>query len=190
MLRLLASVAARISGRERSGVEAILRGYASPVRATRLRLGRNVQFVGPRARFKIGEGVTFHGNAYVNANGENGSVVIGDRTHLDQFCVLYAQGGLTIGSRCAIASSVVIYTQSNQYAADPSVDIIDQPVTFAPVTIGNDVWIGAGAIVLPGVRIGDHSVIGAGSVVRNDVPEWSICAGVPARVIGDRRTKK
>jgi acetyltransferase-like isoleucine patch superfamily enzyme len=153
-------------------------------------LGRNVEFVGPRDRIEIGEGVTFHGNAYVNVNGDDGGLTIGDRTHLDQFCVLYAQGGLTIGSRCAIASHVVVYTQSNQYQADPSADIIDQPVTFAPVAIGDDVWIGAGAIVLPGVKIGNHAVIGAGSVVRDDVPEWSICAGVPARVLGDRRTKK
>ena len=51
-----------------------------------------------------------------------------------------------------------------------------------PVTIGDDVWIGGRVIILPGVKIGSHSVVGAGSVVTKDVPEWSIAAGNPATV--------
>lgn len=56
-----------------------------------------------------------------------------------------------------------------------------------PVTIGNDVWVGGRAILLPGVHIGDHSIVAAGAVVTHDVPEWAVVAGVPARVIRDRR---
>ncbi|WP_231893779.1 DapH/DapD/GlmU-related protein [Rhodococcus sp. EPR-147] len=54
------------------------------------------------------------------------------------------------------------------------------------ITIGTDVWIGAGAIVLSGVKIGSGSVVGAGSLVTKDLPEFSICGGAPARVLGQR----
>jgi acetyltransferase-like isoleucine patch superfamily enzyme len=59
----------------------------------------------------------------------------------------------------------------------------------SPVEIGEDVWIGAHAVVLPGVRIGSGAVVGAGAVVNRDVPPNTIVGGVPARVIGDRRGK-
>jgi len=59
-----------------------------------------------------------------------------------------------------------------------------------PVRIGNDVWVAARVILLPGVHIGDHSIVAAGAVVTHDVPEWAVVAGVPARVIGDRRAAK
>lgn len=153
-----------------------------------LRVGRNVQLVAPE-NIRIGRDVSLLGNAYVNATGPRGSVRIGDRTHIDQFCVLYGQGGLTIGRACAIASGVIIYSQTNQIGPDAEALIVDQPVAYAPVSIGDDVWIGARAVVLPGVTIGDHAVIGAGAVVRHDVPAWAIAAGVPAKVIRDRRER-
>ncbi|HTJ80748.1 MAG TPA: acyltransferase [Polyangiaceae bacterium] len=117
-------------------------------------------------------------------------MTIGARTHIDQFCVLYGQGGISIGARCAIASGVIVYSQTNQYRSSPETDIIDQPVAYAPVTIGDDVWIGAGAVVLPGVTIGDHAVVAAGAVVRSDVEPWAIVGGVPAKRLGDRRVAK
>lgn len=189
LLSLSAKLLGRLSGREPHGVEAVLRGHLlGPSGAgARLRLGRNVQFVGPSSHFALGAGVSLSGNNYLNANGTQGSIAIGERTHVDQFCVLYGQGGLRIGARCAIASGVIVYTQSNQYESAPEVDVIEQPVVYAPVRIGDDVWIGAGAVILPGVCVGDHAVIGAGAVVRSDVPAWSVVAGVPARFVRDRR---
>lgn len=190
MLRLLSRVLGGATGREPSGVEAVLRGLLVRGVETggRTRIGRNVEIVGPE-RVRLGRQVTLSGNAYVNATGPRGSVRIGDETHVDQFCVLYGQGGLAIGARCAIASGVIIYSQTNQYAHDPAGPILDQPVIYAPVTIGDDVWIGARAVILPGVTVGDHAVIGAGAVVRRDVPPWAIAAGVPAKIIGDRRER-
>jgi acetyltransferase-like isoleucine patch superfamily enzyme len=191
MIRIAAALVAAATGRERSGVESALRGllYRPVFSAPNLRVGPGVRFVG-RKNIRLGADVTFFGNAYVNATGERGYVEIGDRTHVDQFCVLYGQGGLAIGSKCAVASGVMIYSQSNQYASDPPADVIDQPVVYAPVRIGDDVWIGAGAVVLPGVTVGDHAVIAAGAVVRNDVAPWTVVGGVPARLIGDRRSVK
>lgn len=189
-LPLFARALARATGREATGVEARLRGLAVRVAAqgSNLRVGRNVQLVGPE-NIRLGRDVSLHGNCYVNAAGERGAVRIGDRTHVDQFTVLYGQGGLTIGRACAIASGVIIYSQTNQIGPDAEALIIDQPVAYAPVSIGDDVWIGARAVILPGVTIGDHAVIGAGAVVRGDVPAWAIAAGVPAKVIRDRRER-
>lgn len=190
-LSLLGHLIARATGREPSGVESRLRGYLVQVaaRGARTRVGRGVEIVGPE-NVRLGRDVSLLGNAYVNATGPRGHVVIGDETHLDQFCVLYGQGGLTIGRGCAIASGVTIYSQTNQYAAEPTARVIDQPVVYAPVTIGDDVWIGARAVILPGVTVGDHAVVAAGAVVRDDVPPWAIVAGVPASIRGDRRAPK
>ncbi len=188
MLRILSYLASRATRRERSGTEAALRGLVTRVASSgrRLRVGRHVDLVGPE-RMRFGNDVTLFGNAYLNATGQRGRITIGDGTHIDQFCVLYGQGGLDIGARCAIASGVTIYSQSNQYASAPEQPILDQPVVYEPVVIGDDVWIGARAVVLPGVRVGDHAILAAGAVVRGDVEPWTIVGGVPAKVIGDRR---
>lgn len=188
---LTASVVGALTGRDRSGSAARARGFfwSRMFGANRLSLGKNVEFVGAE-HIKIGKAVTFFGNAYLNASGQRGFIEIGDDTHIDQFSVLYGLGGIRIGSKCAIASGVVIYSQTNQYASAPETNIIDQPVVYATVNIGADVWIGAKAVILPGVTIGDHAVIGAGAVVNKDVAEWAIVGGVPARIIGNRRSPK
>ncbi len=187
LLEVVSAVLAITTRRERSGIEARLRGlwYSLRFRTRRLRVGRNVQFVGTR-NIRIADGVAFHGNAYVNAVGEPGSLTIGKSSHFDQFCVLYAQGGLSIGEKCAVASGVTIYSQTNQYRAEPSLSVVDQPVAYSRVSIGNDVWIGANAVILPGVTIGNHAIVAAGAVVRSDVPAGGIVAGVPAKQIGSR----
>jgi acetyltransferase-like isoleucine patch superfamily enzyme len=189
-LLLLYRLIAGLTGREPAGVEARLRGALNRhVHAGRkLRLGPRVDFVG-RKGIRLGDNVTFFGNTLINATGRHGLVEIGDGTHIDHYCVLYGQGALRIGARCAIASGVTIYTQTNQYDTEPGAAILDQPVRYAPVTIGHDVWLGARAVVLPGVSIGDHAVVGAGAVVREDVAPWAIVGGVPARVIGRRRAQ-
>jgi acetyltransferase-like isoleucine patch superfamily enzyme len=190
MLTAFVHLLARATGREPHGAEARARGLGWGVRfhAPGLRIGRHVEVVGAE-RVQLGANVTLAGNVHLNAAGSRGSLAIGVGTHLDQFCVVYAQGGVTIGERCAIASGVTIYSQSNQFASDPQGAILDQPVVYAPVHIGDDVWIGARAVILPGVSIGDHAVIGAGAVVRSDVPSWHIATGVPARSRGDRRER-
>jgi len=188
MLPLLARCIALPLSLEPSGVESALRGRVRfGLRAgKKLRIGRRVEFVGGR-NMTFGKSVTFWGNSYLNAAGPNGRIEIGDETHVDQFCVLYGQGGLKIGSRCAIASGVIVYSQTNQFSSSPESPILDQPVVYARVEIGDDVWIGARTVILPGVRIGSHAVIGAGAVVLKDIPDWAIAVGAPARVLRDRR---
>jgi acetyltransferase-like isoleucine patch superfamily enzyme len=106
----------------------------------------------------------------------------GDNVSVHPMCYLDATGGLAIGNDVSIAHGASILTTEHDYAA-PGVATRDAPVTCAAVTIGDDVWIGAGARILAGVRIGDHAVVGAGAVVTRDVPARQIVGGVPARAL-------
>jgi len=172
---------------ENEGIEDRVRGLLfSPLfKAKELRIGRNIYFEG-RNRIQLGDGVRLHGQLCISAAGPYGQLQVGNHTHIDHFSVLYAQGGIKIGEGCAIASGVIIYSQTNQYDAQPGVTIIQQGTRYAKVEIGDDVWIGAGAIILPGVSIGDHAVIGAGSVVTRNIETATIVVGSPARPIKKR----
>ena len=91
-------------------------------------------------------------------------------------CLMMAAGGITIGDETQIAANVQLISNNH--------DLDDRNViTCKPINIGKRVWIGAGATILPGVSIGDNSVIGAASVVTKDVPSDTIVAGNPARFI-------
>ncbi|MFH8250739.1 acyltransferase [Microbacterium sp. B2969] len=110
-----------------------------------------------------------------------GEPTIGTGTWIGAFTVIDGSGGLTIGEGCDVSAGAQIYTHSTakRCVSGRSYATIDR----APVTIGDRVFIGAGAIVNMGVTIGDEAVIGAGAVVTDDVAPRTVVAGVPARVI-------
>ena len=119
----------------------------------------------------------------------HGPVTLGDEVSLNaRVSIDGGAAGVRIGAGSRIATGAAIYAFDHQTAPDRP--IRKQPVRSLGVTIGEDVWIGANACVTDGVTIGDHAVVGMGAVVTKDVAPWSIVAGVPARVIGDRRTTK
>lgn len=95
-------------------------------------------------------------------------------------CVVLDVAPVTIGARTLIGPAVQIYTPLHPMTAQARSSLLEYA---RPVTIGEDVWIGGGAIICPGVTIGDRSVIGAGSVVTRDIPADSFAAGNPCRVI-------
>lgn len=92
------------------------------------------------------------------------------------------RGGITIGDNVLIGPNCVIASCEHSFG-DPHVPICRQPVKYAPIVIGNDVWIGANVFIKCGVTIADGCVIAAGSVVTKDVPAYAIVGGVPAKVI-------
>jgi acetyltransferase-like isoleucine patch superfamily enzyme len=116
-----------------------------------------------------------------------GSIEIGASAYIGPYCVVYGHGGLTIGRNTAIGAHTVI-VPANHGFKQPDRPIHLQPLTKEGITIGDDVWIGAGCKILDGVRIGDSAVIGAGSVVTQDIDASSVAFGVPARVTGTRST--
>jgi maltose O-acetyltransferase len=85
-----------------------------------------------------------------------------------------------------IGPDVAIFTMSHKYGRT-DIPMDAQGYSYSKVRIGNDVWIGYHAIILPGVSIGDGAIIGAGSIVTRDIPPYTVAAGVPARVVRDRK---
>ncbi|MBR1548206.1 MAG: acyltransferase [Prevotella sp.] len=113
-------------------------------------------------------------------NNAVGDVVIGDHTRVGIHCTVI--GPVCIGSHVNLAQGITV-TALNHNFADPDLRIDQQGVSTRPVVIGDDVWIGANAVILPGVTIGRHCVVAAGAVVTKDVPDNTLVGGVPARII-------
>ena len=113
-------------------------------------------------------------------NNAVGDVMIGNHTRIGLHNTII--GPVEIGSHVNLAQGITV-TALNHNFDDTQKRIDEQGVSTIPVTIEDDVWIGANAVILPGVTIGNHSVVAAGAVVTKDVPPHSLVAGVPAKVI-------
>ena len=113
-------------------------------------------------------------------NNAVGDVMIGDHTRIGLHNTII--GPVDIGSHVNLAQGITV-TALNHNFDDTEKLIDEQGVSTNPVTIEDDVWIGANAVILPGVTIGNHCVVAAGAVVTKDVPPHSLVAGVPAKVI-------
>jgi acetyltransferase-like isoleucine patch superfamily enzyme len=111
-------------------------------------------------------------------------IVIGRESLVGEFCVIRGTGGVTIGDRVFLSPMVHIYS-NNHVFDDPDVCFVDQGITTQGVTIEDECWIGAEAVILDGVTIGRRSVVAAGAVVNRDVPPHSLVGGVPARILRD-----
>lgn len=111
-----------------------------------------------------------------------GTLMIGDNVFFSRGCLLEAFSHVTIGDACLIGEGVSIHDE-NHRTTRTDVDIADQGFVIEPIVIGNNVWVGAKATILQGVRIGDHAVIGANAVVTHDVPAFGVAVGIPARVV-------
>ncbi|XZG70264.1 sugar O-acetyltransferase [Chitinibacteraceae bacterium HSL-7] len=126
---------------------------------------------------ELGEGSSVSSPVYLSRGSQ---IRIGRKVFINFGVTLSGMADITIGDYTLIAPNVQLHTVT--HPVDP---YERQQVAFIarPITIGQNVWIGAGAIICPGVTIGDHSVIGAGSVVTRDVPACTFAAGNPCRVI-------
>ena len=124
----------------------------------------------------FGERSSIYASAYVY-----GEVAVGDGTWIGPWVLLDGSGGLVIGSGCDISAGVQIYTHDT---VERVLSEGRREVAHAPVAIEDHCHIGAGAVLLRGVTIGHHSVVGAAALVNRDVPPLTIVAGVPARPIG------
>jgi acetyltransferase-like isoleucine patch superfamily enzyme len=176
---------AGLTGVDTDGAESVMRGGIIGGRS-RWRISRGVRFVGPLRKIQIGQNVVFYGSTYLNSNGPNGFISIGADSHIDQFCVLYGQGGIEIGSDCAVASGVIVYSQTNADQLKDGTAVARQPTVYKKVSIGDRCWLGAGVRVLPGVSIGSGAHIGAGAVVTRSLPPACTAVGMPARPAGDK----
>ncbi|MGL6114262.1 MAG: sugar O-acetyltransferase [Cetobacterium sp.] len=124
------------------------------------------------------------------------NIYFGNNCEVNMNCTFLDDNKIIIGDNALIAPNVQIYTAFHPLNAEERFGKLSEDGTFefcktqtAPVTIGNNVWIGGGAIIMPGVTIGDNVVIGAGSVVTKDIPSNKIAYGNPCRVIRDNIKK-
>lgn len=164
-------------------------------------------------QLSTGKNMIIEDNVYINALSEQGIIVgdnvsiardsilictgvishkgvgitIGDGTGINARAYLSGQGGIQIGNEVIFGPDVKIFSENHNYAGQ-HLTIKAQGVTRKGVIIGDNCWLGAGVIVLDGVTIGKGCVIAAGSVVNKSLPDNSIAAGIPAKVIKNRIT--
>ncbi|MEM7709809.1 MAG: acyltransferase [Pseudomonadota bacterium] len=145
----------------------------------------NYSHVVPRRALAPGPGANISPNA-VFSHPER--IEIGARLSLGARCHLWAgpsHGRIVIGDDVLFGPEVMV--TASGYRFDDGAPVTAQAMDEADVTIGDDVWLGTRAIVLPGARIGAGAIIGAGALVRGEIPPGAIAVGLPARVVGQRR---
>lgn len=116
------------------------------------------------------------------------NISIGNNSFINHHCCIWAapRGSISIGNDVLFGPNVCLVASNHGIA--PGTLIREQLGVDAPIVIGNDVWLGANVVVAAGVEIGDGCVIGAGAVVTNNLPPYSVCGGVPAKVLRSRST--
>jgi len=166
----------------------------------KLRFGKRLQtegicFVCPGVKLEIGRDATLrigrwawigHGS---KIRVHEGGVSIGAKTVIGQECTISAYQHVCIGRECIVADRVMLID------FDHGVVEVERPIRLQgiykrDVRVGHNVWIGYGACILRGVRVGDNSIVGTSAVVTQDVPENAVVAGVPARVIRMREAPR
>lgn len=139
-------------------------------------------------------GVTIGDYVWVDKNtiilGGNG-VEIGNRVHIAQNCLIQGGGGVKIGDYAGIAAGTLIYSATDTIYDGKRIGpmippAFRNPLLQKPVIVEKDVFVGARCVLLPGVKIGEGAVVGAGSIVLNDIPAWKVAVGSPAKPIKDR----
>ena len=151
-------------------------------------LGRRLEIqIAPRGRVRFGRFVWIGDSSKIRCH--EGEVVIGAKTVIGQECTISAYQHVRIGEQCVIADRAMFID------FDHGIVEVERPIRLQgiykrDVDVGSNVWIGYGACVLRGVRVGDNSVIGTNSVVTRDVPANAVVGGVPAKVIRMRAAPK
>ncbi|HSQ34466.1 MAG TPA: acyltransferase [Candidatus Binatia bacterium] len=145
------------------------------------------------AKGEENEGILIGEQAYIGRNAilscKEGSIRLGAHTNISANCTLLSETEITLGSYCFLAGNCYLVAGGNHSFADVTKPIMLQPsLAKGGIRIGDDVWLGAGVIVLDGVTIGPHSVVGAGSVVSSPLADYSYARGARTLKVMDRRS--
>lgn len=154
-----------------------------------LQLGKNVElqpcFVARGGRVEVGANSVVRFGTLLMP--QEGYIRVGAQTTINHFCIINGFGGVEIGDDCSIAAGVAIFAHNHNFRSRRNTIKSQGLSSKGGVRIGDDVWIGTGAIILDGVTIGKGAVVAAGAVVTRDIEPYSIYAGNPARRLGERR---
>jgi acetyltransferase-like isoleucine patch superfamily enzyme len=168
--------------------------------------GQNVLLRHPH-KIRIGDGVTVDDLVVLDAKGtsnrgieigdgvflgrgtilscKDGDITLGDHTNLGFHCEIFSGSSVVVGRHGLFAAQAYLVGGGHEFEA-AGVAVVDQPRVSRGITLGDNVWLGTGAKVLDGVRIGRDVVVGANGVVNDDLPDGSVAAGVPAKVLRRR----
>ncbi|EOE2143584.1 sugar O-acetyltransferase [Serratia marcescens] len=136
--------------------------------------GRRCNELFKKAGVTVGNGFTVTPPFYF----EFGNISLGENVYINTGCVFLDNASISIGNNSLLGPQVRLCTPTHPIS--PKERLGENRTTSQPISIGNNVWIGAGAVILPGVTIGDNSVIAANSVVKSDIPCNELWAGCPA----------
>jgi acetyltransferase-like isoleucine patch superfamily enzyme len=145
----------------------------------------NYSHVQPRRHLTVGPGAKISPNA-VFSNPER--IEIGAKVSIGARCHIWAgpsSGRIVIGDDVLFGPEVMVTAAG--YRFDDGAPVTEQAMDEADVIIGRDVWLATRVIVLPGARIGDGAIIGAGAIVTGEIPPYAIAVGIPAKVVGQRQ---
>ena len=137
-----------------------------------------------KKKYSINFGFIDQGPGSIGISGD-GEIIFGDSINLKSNTFMEVSGGLKIGSYFHTGRGLTIFTTNHNYRK-PKFIPYDKEKIIGSVEIGDYVWFGANVTVCPGVRVGEGCVVGAGSVISKSLPDYSICAGNPCKVIDTR----
>lgn len=139
-------------------------------------------------RIIVGQKCVIDSFVKIKPAGGSGDVVIGSSSYINSGCVLYSGSGITIGNNVLIAANCT-FAPVNHAFRDPDNLIREQG--FLPskggIRVEDDVWIGANSVILDGAYLREGCVIGAGSIVRGEIPSYAIMGGNPLKLLGSRK---
>lgn len=142
-------------------------------------------FIGPQEYITIGENTTVlaYSRLQVYRGENNGRIEIGNNCFLGYRLSILASEKVKIGNNVLMASDISIVTHNHGINPELKMSYAGQPLSAKEIVIGDNVWIGDKAVILPGVTIGKGSVIGAGSIVTKSIPEYCVAVGNPAKIV-------
>jgi len=144
---------------------------------------QRIRYLSYLPRFEdVGDEIILDADIYIN---KPNNISIGDGTFIGQGVTLNAIERISFGENCGIAAGSYFMTW-NHVIDDRTVELRATGKEATPITVGDGAWVGYDAVVLPGVDIGTGAVVAAGAVVTDDVPDWTVVAGVPASPIAVR----
>lgn len=152
-------------------------------------LQEGVQVISPRS-FSAGRDVQVHNHGVLHCGGRawtkgGGFIQLGDEVIIGPHAYFLGAGGITVGARVRMGGGVMVFSSEEDFTLTDGKSVTRH--FFAPVVLEEDAIVGSQAIITPGVTVGRGAIIGAGALVREDVPEYAVVVGRPAKVVGDRR---
>lgn len=134
----------------------------------------------------VGDGTTILTGSRIQlypVEGKMPKIIFGEKCYIGYHNTFLAAADITIGDEVLMASNILISSENHSTDPESTTPYMDQPLKASPVRIGDGTWLGERVMVMPGVTIGKKCVIGGGSVVTKDIPDYSIAVGSPARVM-------